>query len=119
MKPDKIKAELRRRVSYYLQEYIDESEHQDGEEYWKNFNKIDDALMDFGRYLLGVEPKADKAEQAEDEEKKDPAWKVHYKLADGTIGYKRIEAPTIQHAKVHATRQGIELFTITQIEQTT
>ena len=36
-------------------EYADEAEHQDGAEYWDNFETITDVLVDFGLYLGGRE----------------------------------------------------------------
>ncbi len=44
--------EFMARVVELTVEYADEAEHQDGEEYWDNFESSDQAAVDFGRYLV-------------------------------------------------------------------
>ncbi len=37
-----------------LIEYVDEAEHQDGEEYWDQFDTVDEAWKDFVLYLGNI-----------------------------------------------------------------
>lgn len=46
----KIKGPFIKRVEALLKEYVDESEHQDGKDYWKMFKTPDHAVKDFLLY---------------------------------------------------------------------
>jgi len=48
---DKFKDSFRALVKDKLDEYISEAEHQDGKEYWENFENTKEAAADFGRYI--------------------------------------------------------------------
>lgn len=45
------RAEFIERVFEKAVEYADEAEHQDGGEFWDNFNNPDEALLDFAMYI--------------------------------------------------------------------
>lgn len=54
--------EFKHAIAAYLQEYINEAEHQDGLEYWNNFTLTDDATKDFGLFIANYDH-GDKAQQ--------------------------------------------------------
>lgn len=45
------KAKFKKKVLAMLQEYMDEAEHQDGPEYWKQFKTNKEACDDFAIFI--------------------------------------------------------------------
>lgn len=54
-KAERFKHRMKQRVLEYLDEYQCEGEHQDGYGYWDNFQRIGQAIQDFGRFLQETE----------------------------------------------------------------
>lgn len=47
------KEQLNNKVQSLVDEYCREAEHQDGPEYWDQFNTLNEALQDFILYAQG------------------------------------------------------------------
>lgn len=46
---------FRKRISEYVEEYINEAEHQDGYGYWQKFDSIPELVQDFAVYLRALQ----------------------------------------------------------------